>query len=209
MENNLCKVIDLWHEPFNLPKADHGLEIPCLVFRKKSPVSHETEIISDVFMVKTQSFTNSPMDMVVRWCYIDDIKPCPYSKHWMDLYEIKETFFQSTYNDDPLSNYHFFYTQIEIKDDFSDVFEEMDKDSTDYKCLYKSFDEEYDHPDIMRYVVPTENGNDFLFETSLTLFVIRYFNNGRTLLAAKERMLLELAVAKVSNPVFLKVSYGE
>lgn len=214
MENqNLCKIIDLWHDPhknkFDVPKADYGLEIPCLVCRRRFPSSTETEVIADTFIVKDQVFVNTTDERVLKWCYIDDIKPAPYSKHWMDLYEIKETGCCSSQKEEALDNYHFYYTQIDIKDDFAEVFKDMDKESMDYKCLFKSFDEAYDHPSIRKYFIPTENGNDFFFDKAMILYVIRYGENGRTLLAAKERMLLELAVSRMTRPVFLRVSYGE
>ena len=211
-EKNLCKIIDLWHNPnqdkFDVPKADYGIEIPCLVYRLKSLSSSDKEVIVDTFIVKDQCFVNTAKEKVIRWCYIQDITPVPYEKHWMDLYEIKETGYYSSQKEESEDNYHFYYTQIEIKDDWWEVFQKLNKDSIDYKCLLKSFDDEYDHPDFCKYTIPTEDG-DFFFNKDTILYVIRYGENGRTLLASKERILLELAVARITKPVFLKISYGE
>lgn len=194
-EQDVCNVKDLWHN-YNrnhndVPTFEHGQIIPCLVRRRKIlDNDFEIETLLDHYYVKSKCFDNTPMKRVLSWCYIEDLEPVEDEE---EQFTIKE-------------RGDFFYSAIDIKDNFDEYFRKLDKDKDVYKELFNTFkDYEEDLGFIGESSIPIEDLRWWGFRNRLHLYVIRFGNNGLTLLASRNQALLELAIGMDNKTRFLKI----
>ena len=194
-EQDVCKVKELWHNydcnHNDVPTFEHGQIIPCLVRRRKIlDNDFEIETLLDHYYVKSKCFDNTPMKRVLSWCYIEDLEPVEDEG---EQFAIKE-------------RGDYFYSAIDIKDNYEEYFRKLDKDKDIYKELFNTFkDYEEDLGFIGESFIPIEDLRWWGFRNRLHLYVIRFGNNGLTLLASRNRALLELAIGMDNKTRFLKI----
>lgn len=195
-ERKICEVTDLWHDYLldnkDLPDPSYGAVVPCLVRRKElsGRGAERIETVLDHFHVYEQVFDDTPSDRLRSWCYIEDLLP-----RESDL----ETFKVEKRGD-------FYFSVIGIKDFFDDVFTEMEEDDNIYRLLCGTF---FSYESGLFFVgettFPVEDASDSQFSDSVHLYLLRFSNNGCTLLASTNRLALELALGKENKSRFLKI----
>ncbi len=194
-EKDVCEFKELWHDLYHnsndLPDIEHGSVISCLVRRwKPGGDKDKLETILDHFYVKEKTFENTPVKRVDKWCYIEDIEPN----------QDRDEKFKVLKRDD------FFYSVINIKDNFDEYFEELDKRGEEYQLVYNTFEDyEEDLFFIGRSSIPIEDLRWWGFHNYLHLYVVRFGNNGQTLLVSRNRLLLELAIGMDNKTRLLKI----
>ena len=194
-EQDVCTTKELWHNydrnHNDVPSFEYGSIRPCLVRRRKIfEKDFEIETILDHYYVSSKCFDNTPMKRLLSWCYIEDLEP---KENEEEMFVIKERF-------------DFFYSAIDIKDNISDFFRKLDKDNDEYKEIFNTFND-YDEGlfFIGEATTPIEDSRWWGFHNQLHLYVIRFSNNGQTLLASRNRALLELAIGMDNKTRFLKI----
>lgn len=195
-ERDVCQVTELWHDyrlnTKDLPHEKHGPMVPCLVCRKAlTPFGSEVwEVVMDHYFTNVRTFENTPVDRLLSWCYIEDLIPENSSK---PKYEVKE-------------RGDFYYATIDIKDFYDEHFIKLEKEDETYKALYDTF---VNYDDGLCFIgkvgFPIEDTNFWEFQNYIHLYCVRFTNNGQTLLAARNRMILEIAVAVDNQTRMVKV----
>lgn len=195
-EQNVCVVVDLWHDYYHqnkdLPRKEYGTTIPCLVRRWKIDKDKaELEVVLDDYYVKEKSFNNTPLKRVYSWCYVDNLLP---KQDQEERYIIKKSG-------------DFFYVEIDIKDNFDEFFSKLDAKCEAYNKLYDEF---RDYEEGLFFIgeahVPIEDTRYWGFHNQIHLYVLRFNNNGQTLLASRNRLMLEMAVGMANNTRLVKIN---
>lgn len=193
-ESDVCMVKDLWHDVYHqkedLPDPRYGLVIPCLVRRWKID-NQKLETVLDHYYIKAKTFENTPIERVKSWCYIDDLEPNTEEDN--KKFNIK-------------NKGRYFYSTIDIKDNFDDFFHKLNKNSIEYQAIYKTFK---DYEDELIYIgeasIPIEDLRWWGFHNRLHLYIVRFSNNGQTILVSSNRLILELAIGIDNKTKLLKI----
>ena len=194
-EREVCNIKELWHDLYHhsndLPSREYGTIIPCLVRRwKLSEEKGVLETILDHYHVKEQCFDNTPIKRINSWCYIKDLEPTQENEEQFKIEERGD----------------YYYSVIDIKDNYDEYFEEIEEESEHYKSIYASFGNyEEDLIYIGMASVPIEDMRWWGFNNKIHLFVVRFRNNGQTLLVSRNRLMLEMAVGMDNKTRLLKI----